>query len=176
VETILRDYHRAYGLDFVSLRYFNASGADPEGELGEMHDPETHLIPNILLSLLGRKKEVEVFGTDFDTPDGTAIRDYIHVSDLAEAHALALERLERGTAEEFINLGTNRGYSVLEVIRKVEEVTGRKVNYRKAPRRRGDVPVLLASKDKAELVLGWKPRYSDLETIASTAWKWHQKQ
>jgi UDP-glucose 4-epimerase len=175
VETILRDYHRAYGLDFVSLRYFNASGADPEGELGEMHDPETHLIPNILLSLLGRKKEVEVFGTDFNTPDGTAIRDYIHVSDLAEAHALALERLERGAAEDFINLGTNRGYSVREVIRRAEEVTGRKVNYRNAPRRRGDVPVLLASKDKAERVLGWKARYSDLETIVSTAWKWHRQ-
>lgn len=173
VETMLRDYDRAYGLRSISLRYFNASGADPEGGLGEMHDPETHLIPNILLAVLGRKKEVEVFGTDFDTPDGTAVRDYIHVSDLAEAHALALERLERGGPSEAINLGTNRGYSVREVIRKVEEVTGRKVPFREAPRRQGDVPVLLASKDKAERLLGWKLRYSDIETIVATAWKWH---
>jgi UDP-glucose 4-epimerase len=173
VETMLRDYDRAYGLRSVSLRYFNAAGADPDGGLGEMHDPETHLIPNVLLAVLGRKPAVEVFGTDFETPDGTAIRDYIHVSDLAEAHALALDSLERGGSTEAVNLGTNRGYSVREVIRAVEDVTGRKVPFREAPRRRGDVPVLLASKDKAEKLLGWRLRWSDLETIVATAWKWH---
>ena len=175
VETILQDYSRAYGLKYISLRYFNASGADPEGRLGEMHDPETHLVPNILLSLLGKKGEVEVFGTDFGTPDGTAIRDYIHVSDLAEAHALALDRLAAGAPSDVINLGTNRGYSVLEVIKKVEEVTSRPVHYRASARRKGDVPVLLASKEKAERLLGWKLRSSDLETIIATAWRWHSK-
>jgi UDP-glucose 4-epimerase len=175
VETILQDYSRAYGFKYISLRYFNASGADPEGRLGEMHDPETHLIPNIVLSLLGKKGEVEVFGTDFETPDGTAIRDYIHVSDLAEAHALALDRLAAGGQSDVINLGTNRGYSVLEIIKKVEEVTGRPVRYKTSPRRKGDVPVLLASKEKAERLLGWKLRSSDIETIIATAWRWHSK-
>ncbi len=175
VESILQDYDRAYGLKFISLRYFNASGADPEGLLGEMHDPETHLIPNVLLAVLGKRQNVEVFGTDFDTPDGTAIRDYIHVSDLAEAHVLALDRLARGDSSEFINLGTNRGYSVLDIINKVKEVTAREVPFAKAPRRKGDVPVLLASKDKAERLLGWTLRFSDIETIIATAWKWHQE-
>ncbi len=173
VETILRDYGRAYGLKSISLRYFNAAGADPEGSLGEMHDPETHLIPNIIFAVLGRKPALELFGTDFETPDGTAIRDYIHVSDLAEAHALALDYLEKTAGGEVFNLGTNRGYSVREVIRKVEEVTGRKVPVRESPRRKGDVPVLLASKEKAEKLLGWRLRSSDIETIIATAWKWH---
>lgn len=175
VETILQDYSRAYGLKSISLRYFNASGADPDGRLGEMHDPETHLIPNILLSLLGKKGEVEVFGANFETPDGTAIRDYIHVSDLAEAHALALDRLAAGGPSDVINLGTNRGYSVLEVIKKVEKVIGRPVRYRTSARRKGDVPVLLASKEKAERQLGWRLRFSDIETIITTAWKWHSR-
>lgn len=175
IERILADYGRAYGLRSISLRYFNAAGADPGGELGEMHDPETHLVPNVLLSLLGRKPGLEVFGTDFPTPDGTAVRDYIHVSDLADAHILALRALLGGAKSETLNLGTNRGYSVLEVIRKAEEVTGRKVGWRPAPRRAGDPAVLLASKDRAERVLGWQPRLSDLETILRTAWDWHRK-
>jgi len=175
VENMLQDCGRAYGLKFISLRYFNASGADPEGELGEMHDPETHLIPNVMLSALGRKTELEVFGADFETPDGTAVRDYIHVSDLAEAHVLALDRLAQGAESDVINLGSNRGYSVLEVIRQSEEITGRPIPYRVSPRRAGDVAVLLASKDKAELVLGWTLRHSSLQTILATAWRWHQK-
>lgn len=175
VERILEDYGRAYGLRYVSLRYFNAAGADPGGRMGEMHDPETHLIPNILLHLLGRAPALEVYGTDFPTPDGTAVRDYIHVTDLAAAHALALEKLLAGGESLVLNLGTNRGYSVLEVIRKVEEVTGRKVSIDNRPRRQGDVPVLLASKEKAERVLGWTLRLSDLETIIRTAWSWHSK-
>jgi UDP-glucose-4-epimerase GalE len=174
LEKVLQEYDRAYGLRSISLRYFNAAGADPGGELGEMHEPETHLIPNILNFLLGRKGRLELFGTDFETPDGTAIRDYIHVTDLAEAHVLALERLAAEARSEAINLGTNRPYSVMEIIKKTEEVTGRKVAFSVCPRRLGDVPVLLASKDKAVADLGWKLRYSDLETILSTAWAWHR--
>jgi UDP-glucose 4-epimerase len=175
VERILQDCAKANGLKFISLRYFNAAGADPEGQLGEMHDPESHLIPNILLYLLGIRKAFDLYGTDFPTPDGTAIRDYVHVSDLAAAHVLALRRLLRGSESEFINLGTNRGYSVLEVIRMVEVITGQKVDFRARPRRKGDVPALLASKDKAEQVLGWRPGHSSLEEIVETAWKWHSR-
>lgn len=175
VEKILKDYDRAYGLRFISLRYFNASGADPDGELGELHNPETHLIPNILQAVLGRKESLDIYGTDFPTPDGTAIRDYIHVTDLAVAHVLALQRLLDHAPSEFINFGTNKGYSVREIIAKVEQVTGKKVPCRDMPQRRGDVPLLLASKDKAERLLGWRLRYSDIETIIQTAWRWHQK-
>jgi UDP-glucose-4-epimerase GalE len=175
VEKILEDYERAYGLKFISLRYFNAAGADPDGLLGEMHEPETHLIPNILLFLLGKKKGLDVYGTDFPTEDGTAIRDYIHVTDLAKAHVLALQRLLESSHSEFINLGANKGYSVLEIIKKTEKVTGHKVPYKKRPRRKGDVPVLLASREKAKKILGWELSHSDIETIIETAWNWHQK-
>ncbi len=173
VERILPDYDRAYGLRYVSLRYFNAAGADPEGQLGEWHEPETHLIPNILLHLLGRNPGFQVFGQDFPTADGTAIRDYIHVTDLATAHVLALEKLRSGEPSQVVNLGSSRGYSVLEVIRAAEKVTGRRVSLKFGPRRPGDVPVLLASSEKAETRLGWKREFSDLEFIIETAWKWH---
>jgi UDP-glucose-4-epimerase GalE len=175
VEKILEDYERAYGLKFISLRYFNAAGADPDGLLGEMHEPETHLIPNILLFLLGKKKGLDVYGTDFPTEDGTAIRDYIHVTDLAKAHVLALQRLLESSRSEFINLGANKGYSVLEVIKKTEKITGHEVPYKERPRRKGDVPVLLASREKAKKILGWELSHSDIETIIETAWNWHQK-
>jgi UDP-glucose 4-epimerase len=175
VEKVIQDYARAYGLKFISLRYFNAAGADPEGNLGELHDPETHLIPNILLFLLRKKKKFEIFGTDFPTEDGTAVRDYIHVTDLAKAHVLSLKKLLKSSQSEFINLGTNRGYSVLEIIKKTEEITGEKVLYTKSPRREGDVPVLLASREKAEKILGWKLSHSGIETIIETAWNWHKK-
>jgi len=175
VEKILQDYHRAYGMKFISFRYFNAAGADPEGQLGELHDPETHLIPNILLSLLGEKKDFNLFGTDHPTPDGTAIRDYVHVTDLAMAHVMALNQISSLAECEFINLGANQGFSVLEIIKKVEKVTGKKVEYRKKPKRVGDVAVLLASKEKAEQLLGWKPQHSDIETIIETAWNWFLK-
>ena len=176
VEDILRDYERAHGLRAISLRYFNAAGADPSGETGECHDPETHLVPNILLAVLGRRPRLAVFGTDFPTPDGTAVRDYIHVNDLAAAHVLALKRLLAGGTGDIFNLGTERGHSVLEVVRTAEKVTGRPVPYDASPRRQGDVAVLLASKAKAESLLGWKPRHSSLETIVETAWNWHQRQ
>ena len=175
VEQVLKDYDRAYGLRFVSLRYFNAAGADPEGELGERHDPETHLIPNVLRAVSGQGPILSVFGTDFPTPDGTAIRDYIHVTDLAAAHVLALRHLLEGGASETINLGTNRGYSVREVVAAAEKITGRPVPREEKPRREGDPPVLLASKEKAERVLGWKLRHSDLGTILKTAWAWHRR-
>jgi UDP-glucose 4-epimerase len=174
IEKILQDYDRAYGLKFISLRYFNAAGADPGGDLGEMHDPETHLIPNILSAILGKKEYLEIYGSDFPTPDGTAVRDYIHVTDLSSAHVLALERLLASSQSDFINLGTNKGYSVREVIAKTEEITGKKVPFRLKSRREGDVPVLLASKERAERLLGWKLRYSEIETIIETAWKWHK--
>lgn len=175
VEKVIQDYERAYGLKFISLRYFNAAGADPEGDLGELHDPETHLIPNILLFLLGKKKKFEIFGTNFPTKDGTAVRDYIHVTDLAKAHVLSLKKLLKSPQSEFINLGTNKGYSVLEIINKTEEITGEKVLYSESPRRKGDVPVLLASREKAEKILGWKLYHSNIETIIETAWNWHRK-
>ncbi|MBP7707585.1 MAG: UDP-glucose 4-epimerase GalE [Candidatus Aminicenantes bacterium] len=175
VEDILRDYERAHGLRSISLRYFNAAGADADGTTGECHDPETHLVPNILLAVLGRRPRLAVFGTDFPTPDGTAVRDYIHVNDLAAAHVLALKKLLAGGTGDVFNLGTERGHSVLEVIRTAEKVTGRPVPRFDAPRRQGDVAVLLASKAKAEILLGWKPRSSDLETIVETAWNWHRK-
>jgi UDP-glucose 4-epimerase len=175
VENILEDYERAYGLKFISLRYFNAAGADPDGLLGEMHEPETHLIPNILLFLLGKKKGFDLYGTDFPTEDGTAVRDYIHVTDLAMAHVLALQKLLESSRSEFINLGTNKGYSVQEIIKKTEKITGQRVQYKEKPKRKGDVPVLLSSKDKAEKILDWSLSHSDIETIIQTAWNWHQK-
>ena len=175
VERILQDYEKAYGMRFISLRYFNAAGADPDAELGELHDPETHLIPNILQFLLGKRDSFQVYGTDFPTPDGTAIRDYIHVTDLADAHVLALRKLLTSGESDAINLGASRGFSVLEVVKKVEEMTGLRVPFRAKPKRLGDVPVLLASKEKAEQRLGWRLRYSGLETIVETAWRWHNK-
>jgi len=175
VEDILRDYERAHGLRSTSLRYFNAAGAALDGTTGECHDPETHLVPNILLSLLGRRPRLQIFGDDFPTPDGTALRDYIHVTDLARAHVLALKALLAGGPGDVINLGTETGHSVLEVIHTAEKVTGRKVPYDLAPRRQGDVAALLASRAKAEKALGWTARLSSLETIVGSAWAWHRK-
>ncbi len=175
IENILQEYARAYGLKYISLRYFNAAGADPECQLGELHEPETHLIPCLLLYLLGKRKRFDLYGKDFSTPDGTAIRDYIHVTDLARAHVLALKKLPILSNSEPINLGANRGYSVLEVIKRVESISGQKVSFTVKPRRKGDVPILLASKQKAEQLLHWKLKHSDLDTIIETAWAWHQK-
>jgi UDP-arabinose 4-epimerase len=172
MERILRWYEQAYGLRYVSLRYFNAAGADPEGELGECHDPETHLIPLAILSALG-KGELRVFGDDYPTLDGTCVRDYVHVSDLAEAHVLALEHLQRERGSEIINLGTGTGNSILEVIRMVQRVGGRPVPYRIVSPRPGDAPVLVADGEKAFRVLGWKPQLSEVKTIVQTAWNWH---
>jgi UDP-arabinose 4-epimerase len=173
IERALHWYDQAYGLRSVSLRYFNAAGADPEGEIGELHDPETHLIPLILQTALGQRPHIDIYGTDYPTPDGTAIRDYIHVQDLAEAHLRALEHLAAGRDSTALNLGTGRGHSVREVIRIAEKVTGRPIPCRETPRRPGDPPALVADPSLAAEVLGWRARVSDLETIVRTALAWH---
>jgi UDP-glucose 4-epimerase len=173
VERALADYAAAYGWGVACLRYFNAAGAGPDGSIGEDHDPETHLIPLVVQAALGKRPHVEVFGTDYPTPDGTCVRDYIHVDDLAEAHLLALEQLEDGRVLN-LNLGIGRGYSVREVIRTVEEVTGRAVPVKEGPRRPGDPPTLVAAADRARAELGWKPQYDTLRPIVETAWRWHR--
>jgi UDP-glucose-4-epimerase GalE len=173
IEFALADYAAAYGLGFAALRYFNAAGAAPDGSIGEDHDPETHLIPLVIAAAIGRRQSIEVFGSDYPTPDGTCIRDYVHVDDLAEAHLLALEKLEPATALR-LNLGTGRGHSVREVIRTVEIVTGKKVPVKEGPRRPGDPAELVTGGDKARFVLGWSPRYTELRPIVETAWNWHR--
>jgi len=175
VEEILSDYTAAYPLRFMSLRYFNAAGADPEGEIGEKHEPETHLIPLVLDVAKGKSNQVMVFGSDYDTPDGSCIRDYIHVSDLAQAHVLALEKLLDGGSSDFVNLGIGRGYSVSEVIDTAAVVTDRKISHQVIERRPGDPAQLVASNAKAAELLGWKPEYVELEDIVRTAWEWHTK-
>lgn len=175
IEMALADYAAAFAdFHYVSLRYFNAAGADPEGQLGECHEPETHLIPLIFDSITGRRKRVQIYGTDYETPDGTCIRDYIHVWDLAQAHLLALQYLQAGQPSQAFNLGNGNGYSVREVISAVERITGRRVPVVESPRREGDPPVLVGSSQKAKQILGWKPRYTALEDILTSAWKWHQ--
>ncbi|HLV00080.1 MAG TPA: UDP-glucose 4-epimerase GalE [Acidobacteriota bacterium] len=174
IERILKSYDRAYGLRSVALRYFNAAGASISGELGESHNPETHLIPRVLQSLNGKDFTLEIYGDDYPTPDGTCIRDYIHVEDLASAHVKALDWLAAGKPSENFNLGTGTGSSVLEVVRMVERKTGKNVSYRISPRRPGDPPVLVADAGKAKRLLGWSPQRSDLDTIIETAWKWEQ--
>ena len=173
MEKILDAYDHAYGLKYVALRYFNASGA--ADRCGEDHEPETHLIPNVLFAALGRLPYVSVFGNDFPTPDGTAIRDYIHVSDLSSAHVQALDYLRRGGQSERVNLGTGQGYSVMEVIEAARRVTGRNIDTRIEPKREGDPSRLVADATKARSLLGWQPQYPELETIIRTAWDWHQR-
>ena len=174
IERVLHWYAQAYGLRWVILRYFNAAGADPEGEIGEQHAPETHLIPRVIQAALGVLSEIEIFGTDYDTPDGTAVRDYVHVSDLADAHVLALQYLLGGGPNCALNLGTGRGHSVREVIDAVEKLSGRKVRVRIRPRRGGDPPVLVARRSRAMELLHWSPRHSSLETIVRTALRWQE--
>lgn len=174
VERIFKDYHQAYGLQFVVLRYFNAAGADPDGEIGESHNPETHLIPLVLDAASGRRAEIKVFGTDYDTPDGSCIRDYIHVYDLATAHLLALHYLENGKESDFFNLGNEQGTSVLEVIDSVKKVTGQDFSVVFADRRAGDPAKLVGSNKKAQRLLGWKPEYGAIDKIIEHAWKWHE--
>ena len=174
VETILKDYSDAYGLKYASLRYFNAAGADPDGEIGELHDPETHLIPLILDVAAGKREDVKIFGTDYDTSDGTCIRDYIHVTDLAEAHILALEYLQNGGDSNVFNLGNGNGFSVKEVIETAEKITGKDIKAVEADRRPGDPPILVGSSKKAKEMLKWNPKYDELSKIVETAWNWHK--
>jgi UDP-glucose 4-epimerase len=172
IEQVLRDFDHAHGLRSVCLRYFNAAGADPGGELGERHEPETHLIPLILQAASGRREAITVFGRDYDTPDGTCVRDYIHVQDLVSAHALALDYLFSGGQSAVFNLGNGNGFSVQEVIDVVKSVTGREFAVKDAARRAGDPPRLVADSTQARAVLGWQPQYADLATIVAHAWAW----
>jgi UDP-arabinose 4-epimerase len=172
-EQLCRDFDHAYGIKYVALRYFNACGADLEGEIGELHDPEPHVIPRALMAAAGQIDGFDIFGTDYETPDGTCIRDFVHVDDLADAHIAADRYLAEGGASDAFNLGTGKGTSVREIIAAVERVTGQKVRERAGPRREGDPPVLVADPAKTKRILSWTPRYSDLETILTTAWKWH---
>lgn len=175
VEQVLEDFERAYGLKSVCLRYFNAAGADPEGQLGERHEPETHLLPLILQAASGRRSAITVFGRDYDTPDGTCIRDYVHVSDLVAAHALAVDYLFAGGASTALNLGNGQGFSVQQVIEAARRVTGQAIAVSEAARRAGDPPRLVADASKAKALLGWQPKYAELEQIVAHAWAWEQK-
>jgi UDP-glucose 4-epimerase len=175
IEEILGDYQAAYGLKYISLRYFNAAGADPDAEVGEDHDPETHLIPLVLDVAAGKSQAIKVFGTDYQTPDGTCIRDYIHVTDLARAHILALQHLMDGANSSVYNLGNGQGFSVLEVIERARKITGKNITLENSDRRPGDPPVLIASNEKAIKELSWKPQYAEIDDIIGTAWRWHQK-
>ncbi len=173
VEQILEDYDHAYGFKHVNLRYFNAAGADPDGEIGERHEPETHLIPLVIYAAQGKRENISIFGTDYATKDGTCIRDYIHVNDLADAHIKALEYLTESNQSAAFNLGNDNGYSVREIIEQVKKVSNRDFDVREEKRRPGDPPVLVSSSTKAIDILGWKPRYADIGTVIQTAWDWH---
>ena len=173
IERALDDYARAYGFGFAALRYFNAAGAAPEGDLGEDHSPETHLIPLVLQTALGLRAEITIFGDDYPTPDGTCVRDYIHVDDLGAAHVLALDHLRPGQGLK-LNLGTGRGYSVREVIESCRRVTGLPIPERIGERRPGDPPCLVADARRAQDILGWRPRYLELDDVIETAWRWHK--
>jgi UDP-glucose 4-epimerase len=175
IEQMLSDFLRAYGLHSISLRYFNAAGADPDGGVGELRDPETHLIPRAMMSIQGHLADFEVFGSDYPTPDGTAIRDYIHVADLAEAHVAALRRLEIGECIGAYNLGTGRGYSVKQVLEAIASETGETLRTPTGSRREGDPAELIADASLGRSELGWSPHLSDLQTIVRTAWIWHRR-
>lgn len=174
VERILKDYDTAYGLKSVILRYFNASGADKSGEIGEAHDPESHLIPLILDAAIGKRDNIKIFGSDYDTPDGTCIRDYIHVTDLADAHVLSLKYLEEKEESNEFNLGNGQGFSVKEVIDSVRKVTGREFEVVETERREGDPAVLIGSSKKAKELLGWNPQFVNIDDIVESAWNWHK--
>lgn len=174
VEWMIRDFAQAYGLGFTLLRYFNAAGADPDGEFGEDHDPELHLIPLVLQVPLGKRDKIYLFGDDYPTPDGTCIRDYVHTDDLASAHLLAIAATTARTAEVF-NIGTGQGQSVKQIHAACEAVTGRRIPFEVVKRRPGDAPALVANPDKLVTRLGWKPRYRDISSVIETAWKWHQR-
>jgi len=171
-ERTLEEYAQAYGIRYVSLRYFNAAGSDLNGAIGEWHDPETHLIPTILEAAAGKRPYIKIFGTDYQTPDGTCIRDFVHVTDLAEAHVLAFEYLKDGGANAALNLGTGKGYSVREVIENCRRITGEKIDVLEGPRRQGDPPRLVADPSQANQALSWIPKYSSLPLIVDTAWRW----
>jgi UDP-glucose 4-epimerase len=174
IEKLLKWADNAYGIKYVSLRYFNAAGAHISGEIGEDHSPESHLIPIVLQAALGKRDSVSIFGDDYNTPDGSCIRDYVHVTDLAQAHILALKSLREGGRSRIFNLGNGKGFSVKEVVQIARDVTGVNIKANIVPRRAGDPAVLVASSDKIKEELHWEPKYNDLSTIISTAWNWHK--
>jgi len=174
IEHMIQSYHKAYGLNYVTFRYFNASGADDSGEIGEEHDPETHLIPNALKAAAGLGQGLKLFGVDYDTPDGTCVRDYIHVNDIAEAHIQAIRVMDDGLTQAEVNLGTGEGYSVLQIIKAIERVTGLAVPYEIGPRREGDLTQLYADAARAKEILNFTPAQSDLDNIIATAWNFHR--
>ncbi|MDN4592464.1 UDP-glucose 4-epimerase GalE [Polycladomyces subterraneus] len=174
IEKMMKWCEQAYGLRFISLRYFNAAGAHPDGHIGEDHDPETHLIPIVLQVALGQREALSIFGDDYPTEDGTCIRDYVHVMDLAQAHRLALEKLRETGKSGIYNLGSGTGFSVKQVVERAREITGHPIPTRVAPHRPGDPAVLIASSQKAREELGWRPQFEDLDTIITTAWAWHR--
>ena len=174
IEWILDDFYTAYDVKYVALRYFNAAGADPDNEIGEHHEPETHLIPLVLDVAIGRRDQLQIFGTDYETPDGTCIRDYIHVTDLADAHLRALKQLDRGGQSRVYNLGNGSGFSVKEIISAALKVTGREISCVGSDRRAGDPPVLIGSSEQIRNQLGWTPQFVDMESIIETAWQWHK--
>ena len=175
MEQAMNDYSHAYGLRFVALRYFNACGADPSGAIGEDHAPESHLIPLVLFAASGKRDSIKIFGTDYLTADGTCVRDYIHINDLAQAHMLALEYLQRGGSSTAYNLGVGNGFSVKEIIDAAERVTGLSIKRELMPRREGDPAVLVADSTKIRTELGWEPVYTNVDEIIKTAWNWHSK-
>lgn len=175
IENVLADFDSAYGMKYIVLRYFNAAGCDFAGEIGESHEPEPHLIPLVINTALGKREFISVFGHDYPTPDGTCVRDYIHVDDLADAHLRAIEYLKKENKSDVFNLGTGDGNSVLEIIKAVERVSGKKVNLEMSPRREGDPAILVADNKKAKEILGWSPNYK-LDDVIASAWKWHNSQ
>lgn len=176
IEDVLADYAHAYGFRSVAFRYFNAAGADPSAEIGEAHDPETHLVPNILRAALGSGPELKLFGDDYDTPDGTCVRDYVHVNDLCDAHLRALTHMQQNEGAHIFNLGNGNGFSVKEVLDAATEVTGREIPHTMAPRRDGDSAALVADASKARKELAWEPAFTDVRSIIETAWRWHSDQ
>ena len=175
IEHMIQSYHKAYDLNYITFRYFNAAGADPSGEIGEEHDPETHLIPIALSSAAGLRGRMKIFGSDYDTPDGTCIRDYIHINDLARAHICGLEKFDQGLTQAELNLGTGKGYSNLQVLETIKNVTGLELPYDDAPRRGGDLSQLYADARQAKTVLGFEPQESELKNIIQTAWNFHKR-
>ena len=173
IEEILRDYDKAYGIKYINLRYFNAAGADIGGEIGERHNPETHLIPLTIYAALRKNDCIKVFGTDYPTQDGTCVRDYVHVTDLADSHIKALQYLQKTDKSDSFNLGNDRGYSVMEVIESVKRVTKKDVKVVVEKRREGDSPILISSSQKAKNILDWKPMFKEIDPLIETAWKWH---
>lgn len=176
IENMLEDFVNAYNFNAICLRYFNAAGADASGDIGEAHDPETHLIPNVITSAINKNDTLEIYGNDYDTPDGTCIRDYVHVEDLAQAHLLSIDYMKKTKGFSSFNLGNGNGFSVMDVIKSCEKAASKKLKYKIKERREGDPPILVAESLAAKNTIGWKPKYAYIDDIVTSAWKWHKSQ